>query len=182
MTRAAAWRRRGALLALPVGAVMVSLLVPVAVFLGTTWLQGRTLHLVESGSMEPAYPIGSVLVVEPIEPAAVRVGSTIAFIDPARRLVSHRVTEIVHRNDTTYFRVKGDANLRADPGLVPATALRGGVAWDVPKLGRLLEWLRWPKGFVLLVGVPAVILIGTEASRWRRRDSSQALVTPATSD
>lgn len=173
MTRAAAWRHGWGLLALPAAAVLVSLLVPVAVFLGTTWLQGRTLHLVESGSMEPAYPIGSVLVVEPIEPAAVRVGSTIAFVDATGQLVSHRVVEITRRGDAMYFRVKGDANLRADPYPVPVSALRGEVAWDVPKLGVLLESLRWPTGFVLLVGVPALILIATEALRWQRRRGSQ---------
>jgi signal peptidase len=163
--------RSGRRFLLPLGAIAVATLVPLAIFLGTTWLQGRTLHVVESGSMEPAYPVGSALVVSPVEPSAVRVGMTITFQDPTApaRLVSHRVVEVIERPNGYFFRTRGDANLAADPFPVSGSALRGRVVWHVPKLGSVLLELRWPRGFIALVGVPGLALLLTEIVRHRRR-------------
>src|SRR5213075_3261221 len=84
--------------------------------------------------------------------------------------VSHRLVEVLARPGGDFFRTKGDANATADAYPVPSTAVRGRVVWSVPKLGWLLMQLQWPRGFLLLVAVPASLLLVSELRhrRWGR--------------
>lgn len=147
-------------------AVIVSLLLPLATFLVVTWLLGWQLQAVLSGSMSPTYPVGSLLVVGQIDPSDVRAGMPIVFEDPLEpgRLVTHRVVGPVP-DDASAFRTRGDANAAMDPAAVPARLVRGKVLWSVSMLGGVLDWLKWPNGFILLVGVPAALLLLTEVRR-----------------
>ncbi len=164
---------------LPVAAVTVSLLLPVATFLVTAVLLGWRLEAVQTGSMEPIYPVGSLVVIRPVNPSDIRVGTPIAFVpDDGRELVTHRVVEVLQQQSGLAFRTKGDANATADPNPVPARAVRGRAAWAVPQLGRLVHWLAWPRGFVLLVVLPAFVLLVSEVraqkSTWWPRPRSRA--------
>lgn len=164
-------RRRGVLtfgggrgwLTAALAAVVVSLLLPLATFLVATWLLGFQLQAVLSGSMAPTYPVGSLLVVGPIDASDVRAGMPLVFEDPVEpgRIVTHRVVGDVPA-DASAFRTRGDANTSNDPVAIPARLVRGRVLWSVAGLGAVLEWLRWPNGFLLLVGAPAVLLALTE--------------------
>jgi signal peptidase len=151
--------------------VALALLLPLAVFLTGTWLTGRQLQLVQSGSMEPTYPVGSMLVVKSVTPSEIDVGTPLTFEDPraAGQLVTHRVIEVIRRDDGIFFRTRGDANGKPDPSPVPARLVRGSVEWHVPELGRALESVRWPRGFLALVVVPGLILTAHEVQLRRRR-------------
>lgn len=157
--------RRG-WLAAALAAVVVALLLPLATFLVATWLLGWQLQAVLSGSMTPTYPVGSLLVVGQIDASEVRAGMPIVFDDPLEpgRVVTHRVVAPVPE-DASAFHTRGDANANIDAAAVPARLVRGRVLWSVSGLGAVLEWLRWPNGFLLLVGVPGVILLGSELRR-----------------
>jgi signal peptidase I len=66
-----------------------------------------------SGSMEPTLPVGSLVVVRPVDPADVRIGDVITYLpnpeDPTA--ITHRVTGITHRTDGgVTFTTQGDAN------------------------------------------------------------------------
>jgi hypothetical protein len=54
---------------------------------------------------------------------------------------------------------------REQAGRAPRLA-RGRVLWQVTGLGAVLDWLQWPRSFVLLVLVPAGLLAILE---WRSR-------------
>jgi signal peptidase len=153
-------------------AAVVSLLLPLTIFLVGTWLLGWQLQTVLSGSMAPTYPIGSLLVVQQIDASDVRAGMAISFEDPLTpgRIVTHRVVAPVPE-DASAFRTRGDANASIDPAPVPARLVRGRVLWAVTGLGVVLDWLRWPNGFLLLVAVPALVLVVTEVRQRRRQDS-----------
>lgn len=169
-------RRRGDLIATgwrglvsaAFAAVVIALLLPLATFLVTTWLLGWQLQAVLSGSMSPTYPVGSLLVIGQIDASDVRAGMPLVFEDPLEpgRVVTHRVVGPVP-DDAAAFRTRGDANAAVDLAAVPARLVRGRVLWSVSGLGTVLDWLRWPSGFVLLVGLPAVILAVTEFRRYR---------------
>ena len=147
-------------------AVVVSLLLPIATFLVATWLLGWQLQTVLSGSMSPTYPVGSLLVTAQIDASDVRAGMPLVFEDPLEpgRIVTHRVVGPVPE-DASAFRTRGDANAAMDPAAVPARLVRGKVLWSVSVLGTVLDWLKWPNGFVLLVGVPGVLLLASELRR-----------------
>jgi signal peptidase len=99
----------------------------------------------------------------------------VTFDDPAKpgRLVTHRVVR-VREGDPPFFDTQGDANASPDPFPVPARSIRGRVLWHVPVLGYAVDFLSWPRGFILLVVIPAVGLGLTEALALRRRQTRVA--------
>lgn len=118
-----------------------------------------------SGSMTPTYPIRSVLAVESVDPADVRAGDVIAFRrqGDANVLVTHRVVSVERRDGELTFVTKGDANDTPDREPVRAANVRGRVVFGVPHLGRIVQVIRSPIGFALLLLVPAAAVIVHEA-------------------
>jgi signal peptidase len=160
---AVAGKRGSWLLTLPLAVVVVAVVLPFTAFAVGTWLAGYRLQPVLSGSMSPTYPVGSLLVVSPIDASAVEPGMAVTFDDPAdpARIVTHRVISRVP-GDTLAFVTRGDANATDDPFPVPARSIRGHVLWSVPGLGTVVDALAWPRGFILLVVVPGLILAAIE--------------------
>jgi signal peptidase len=140
-------------------AAVLAILLPLTAFLVSVWLLGWQLQHVESGSMSPTYPVGSLLVTAQLDPADVEVGMPIVFEDPreAGRLVTHRVVAVTPGSQLA-FTTRGDANATNDPSPVPARLVRGRVLWSVTYLGSVLDWLQWPRSFLLLVAIPASLL------------------------
>jgi signal peptidase len=160
---------RGGWIWAPVSALTATLLLPITVFVAWSVLSGHRLEAVRSGSMQPTYPVGSLLVVAPVDPASVRTGSALSFVMPdGAALETHRVVEVMTRADGLAFRTRGDANRADDPTPVPASAVRGTVRWSVPRGGELMLWLAWPRGFLLLVAAPLLVLLTSEALDRRR--------------
>ena len=148
----------GGWLSATLAAVGVALLLPLATFLTGAWLLGWQLVSVQTGSMAPTYAVGSLLVVEDVDPADVEAGTPLVFQDPRERtrLVSHRVIDVIDGAPPTFI-TKGDANVSPDGLPVGPELVRGRVLWSVTHLGNVLDWLQWPRSLVLIV-VPAVLL------------------------
>jgi len=162
----------GGWLTATLAAVGVAVLLPLATFLTASWLLGWQLQSVLSGSMEPTYPVGSLLVVQAIDPATVRPGSPIVFRDPsdASRIVTHRVVAVAPGEGLAFI-TKGDANAARDLVPVPAERIFGQPLWSVSHLGTALEWLAWPRS-LLLVLIPGALLVLD--ARNARRGSERA--------
>ena len=162
-------QRRGRPSAVPaaLGAIAVAVLLPVSAFLVSAWLFGWQLLTVESGSMEPVFPVGALLVGGQVDATDVEVGMAIVFEDPAKpgRLVTHRVVAIAEGDALAYV-TQGDANNVRDAQPVPARFVRGRVLWQIAGLGRVTEWLQWPRNFIALVCVPGALIVVLE---WRNR-------------
>ena len=120
-----------------------------------------------SGSMSPALRVGAVIVVQPVDPARVKVGDIITYHlseEPGKR-VTPRVVDVIYQNGSLTFRTKGDANEDPDPDIAPAARVLAKVSFNVPKLGNvLLHSERYTKGLVgfgLFIALPTVLLIGS---------------------
>lgn len=121
---------------------------------------------VRSGSMAPALPVGSLVVVSPVDPDEVEVGDVLSFHPPgSSATVTHRVAGIDRRAGEVVVTTRGDANPAADPAPVRLV----GPAWRaravIPFVGTAIGWLasatvRLGAGVVLLAA-----LVG-EALRW----------------
>jgi signal peptidase len=159
----------------------VALLLPLAAFLVVTWLRGWQLQAVQSGSMAPTYPVGSLLVAEPIDASEVKPGMVIVFSDPLvdGRVVSHRVVGRAPAERLAFW-TQGDANGSRDPVPVPARMIQARVRWQVTHLGAVLTWLRWPRSFLLFVLGPAVLLAAGELRERRRSPSRRRTETAPT--
>lgn len=161
-------QRRG--LILPVAALAAAALLSLVLFLGMAFLKGWKFQPIETGSMAPRYPAGSLAIIEPLDPADVRPGMTVVFEDPLvrGRLVAHRVVKRLPGRSPAWA-TKGDANAESDPAPVHARAIQGRVRWSIPGVGRVVSGLRGGWALALLVGVPVAILVFTEIAAVRRR-------------
>ena len=174
MTAPTAPRTRRGWLPAILGIAAIAVLLPLTIFLVSAWLFGWQLQSVQSGSMSPTYPVGSLLVTAQIDAAEVQPGMAIVFEDPRTpgRLVTHRVIGIAP-GATLQFVTQGDANAVAAPVPVPARLVRGRVLWHVSQLGAVLDWLQWPRSLIVLVLVPGLLLLALE---WRSRRNGTELV------
>jgi len=89
---------------------------------------GRALRFrAHGGSMWPLVRDGDVLLVQPVDPAAVRTGDVVLCGNRSGRVVAHRVVRIEDSPDGRRFTVQGDAVAQPD-GKFPPAQLYGRVA------------------------------------------------------
>jgi len=124
-------------------------------------LGGYRLFLVQTGSMSPEYPTGSVVVTKQKPVEELGVGDVISFIaNYSGAVVSHRIVEAEDlKNGTRRFTTKGDANMAADNDKVDGMNVLGVVIFGIPEVGKLLGWLKTIWGLLLLVILPAGLVI-----------------------
>jgi len=103
-------------------------------------LVGATPYVLETGSMRPGMPPGTLVVVRPVAASRITVGSVITYQlrsgEPV--VVTHRVVGTVldvtgHR----LFRTQGDANNAPDSAWVRPVQIRGQRWYAVPFVGRV---------------------------------------------
>jgi signal peptidase len=164
-------RRRG--IVLPAAGLALAMLLCAALGLGAAALAGWRLHAIRTDSMAPAYPAGSLAVVEPVGAEDLRRGMTVVFEDPLspRRLIAHRLVKRLP-SSSIVWQTKGDANAEADPAPVAATAMQGRVRWAIPRLGGALSGVGGLGAALLLVGTPLALLLLTELTALRQRGRS----------
>lgn len=122
---------------------------------------GIDLRSVASGSMGPTIPVGSMVVIEPVEIEKILPGDIITFqsSEIMNRVVTHRVVEVTVMEGERAFRTKGDANDDPDLNLLPASKMLGRVLFDLPYLGFLSQFIHTRQGWLLIIIIPAAILI-----------------------
>lgn len=103
------------------GGVVVALAVLLAAALVGVRLVGLRPFVVLSGSMEPAYPVGSLIYVKQADYTSLAVGDVITFLMDEDTVVTHRIIEILPDEtepDTLRFVTQGDANDAPDGSTV----------------------------------------------------------------
>jgi len=163
------------LLLLALGAVvLVAVVVP--------RLAGATPYVIETGSMRPGMPPGTLVVVRPVAAGDVEVGSVITYQlrSGAPAVVTHRVVgQGMTGSGEMRFRTEGDANNVADEGWVRPVQIKGERWYAVPYVGYLTTLLTGQQRgllletvIVLLLGYAAVMIGGD----LRQRGTGLALV------
>lgn len=142
--------------------VLVALVVLLAIALAGVRIIGLRPFAVLSGSMEPEYPVGSLVYVKKTDPASLRVGDVITFMQSEDTVVTHRVVEILpDEEDETVlrFRTKGDGNDAEDGALVHHKNVLGRVVFTVPWLGYVSNYIQNPPGIYVAFGLAAALLV-----------------------
>lgn len=151
--------------------VTLAIVALAVLFLGTKFdILGYEVKVVQSGSMEPAIMTGGIVVVAPSETNSYQVGEVITFNtkDTGSVPVTHRVVEASGAGRSAIYYTKGDANQNNDPTPVRGYDVIGKVVVTVPYLGQVIEFARTPLGFILLIGLPALLIILDELFKiWR---------------
>ena len=82
-----------------VSTVLVALVVLLAALLAGARLFGLQVFTILSGSMEPKYPVGSLIYVKSVDPSQVKEGDVITFLLSDTVTATHRVVGIVDQGD-----------------------------------------------------------------------------------
>ena len=93
--------------------VLVAVVVILALLLVGARLIGLQVFTVLSGSMEPAYHVGSLIYVKDVDPFELESGDVITFMLDEDTVATHRIVEVVpDETDSTVvrFKTKADAN------------------------------------------------------------------------
>lgn len=122
---------------------------------------------IPTGSMRPAIPPGSLVLVHKVPLSSLKVGDVITHINPADMgmTLTHRIVKISKIDGKVpVFTTKGDANAVADIPTVGGL-VQGEVVWHIPYLGRLMLWAKSWTGIGVLVYLPALLLMAEEVRR-----------------
>lgn len=121
-----------------------------------------------SGSMEPAYSVGSLIFVDHnVSKEDIEVGKAITFKISDTTLVTHRVVEI---NDKGEYVTKGDANESNDGDAVKFENVVGMPKFVIPYLGYIASYATTTSGMILLVTIILVLILFTFIPDWISSD------------
>jgi signal peptidase len=138
--------------------VLVSAIAVLAILLAGVRLFGLKPFAVLSGSMEPAYEVGSLIYVKNALPQDIKVGDPITFVlNEDLTVATHRVIKIDAGNQQFY--TKGDANNAADGAPVHYNNLIGKPVFSIPKLGYVSGFLNTKRGTIIAITAAVVILM-----------------------
>lgn len=138
------------------GGLLVVALIAVVALRSAGW----ELATVDTGSMTPTLPRGSIAVVAPSDPAVLAAGDVVVFDHPRRDdvRVVHRIVAMDRAPDgTREFRTKGDVNPVTDLWVLQADDIAGMVRMRIPLGPLLARLLAPPWGWVALVLVPLAV-------------------------
>ena len=140
---------------------MVIVAVALAFLISGIRILGFEVFGVLTGSMEPTYPIGSLIYVKSADPDELRVNDVITFSLTPGVIATHRIVEVVPDADNpsiVRFRTKGDANASVDASLVSGGNIVGKVMFCVPHLGHLASYIQQPPGLYVAILVSGVMI------------------------
>ena len=129
---------------------------------------GIRLYTVQTGSMAPAIPTGSVVLIKPV--SEYREGDVITFKSAAERYVERPTETTTHRifavqeeeGGTLKYVTKGDFNPSPDSEPITRDLILGKVIFHVPLLGYPVAFAKTAPGLVTLIVVPATLLVYSE--------------------
>ena len=127
-------------------------------------VMGYTLFRVMTGSMEPAIPVNSLIIVKEISPEQLQEGDVISFYsrDPSLmgQVNTHRIVSIEQMNGEYHFHTKGDANNVDDKYETLQGDLVGKVIYSSYRLGQVVRLISNPLIFVPMIILPLIIILG----------------------
>ena len=130
---------------------------------------GFSVMKVQTGSMEPEYKTGSIIITREVKPEKLEVGDVISFYVSAGKIVdqvnTHRIEEIQYiKSDLRQFVTKGDANENVDEYPVMETRVIGKVVLNLGVFsGSVIGFLQNPNIILFFIVIPLVVITFFEA-------------------
>jgi signal peptidase len=165
--------------------VMLTIGATLVVALIVPRLAGATPYVIETGSMAPGTPPGTLVVVRPTPVAEIAAGDVLTYQiksgDPT--VVTHRVIQQgVDMTGQPRWRTQGDANEVADQGWVLPVQVKGTRWYSIPYLGYATSFVTNEQrgvftGLVVLglVGYAMAMFVGTVRERRRPAQPAEAV-------
>ena len=149
--------------------LIFALLITIMVFTsdknnGVPSLFGRMPLTVESGSMEPTFKEGDLIIAKEIDDINdLKVDDVISFwtneiVEGSNVINTHRIIEVIDDNGTKSFKTKGDNNDQEDTYIVYPSKIIG--KWTGTRLGgvgKVMKFLKTKTGFLVCILIPMAI-------------------------
>jgi signal peptidase I len=92
------------------------------------------------------------------------VGDVITYKPPLEVdfLVTHRVIEVLRKDNILGFRTQGDAVDKPDDFVIPAENVVGQVWFYIPLFGYFARFVKTPVGTITCFLIPSILLIAGE--------------------
>lgn len=137
--------------------LMVLVVIAVGAVMIVPKVMGNDIYAVMSGSMEPHYHVGSVVIVnKQAAPEELEVGEIITFRKGDSAIATHRIIEV--NLETREFKTKGDANEVEDLAPVSFDSVIGEAGMSVPLVGYIPLYMRTKKG-MFCIGAYVILFI-----------------------
>lgn len=121
---------------------------------------------VVSGSMEPKYKIGDVLISKEVDASKVKVGDTISYLgtkgDYKDKVITHEVIGVSQTDGKYIFETKGLANPIEDIYPVSESQLYGVVVYKSLILSFVYKIVGTSYGLFIFIVLPLLYIIGSE--------------------
>lgn len=131
---------------------------------------------VVTGSMDPVYKVGEVVISKEVDPSTIKKGDDVVYLgeknDFKDKIVTHRVIKIEKKDNEYYFTTKGIANDYSDP-VISSDQIYGKVVYKPVVLSFLSGILNTKLGFYLLIFVPVAFLIFLEILDYIKRKEGE---------
>ncbi|WP_408006172.1 signal peptidase I SipW [Pseudalkalibacillus sp. A8] len=122
---------------------------------------GYQLKSVLSGSMEPTFDTGSVIIIDPsVNKESLKKDDIITFKEDAEKLITHRIFEVKKTENHVQYITKGDNNDGVDLNPVLSKNVVGKYnGFNIPFLGYFMNFANSKLGTAILLILPGVLLI-----------------------
>ena len=146
-----------------ISSILVAAVVLLAVALVGVRIVGLQPYVVLSGSMDPTYPVGSLIYVKSTDYKQLKVGDPITFLVSEDTVATHRIIEVLPDKDdpnTIRYFTKGDANDEPDGSSVHYKNIIGKPIFSIPYLGYVSNNIQTPPGkYVAISGCALLMLL-----------------------
>lgn len=112
---------------------------------------GFRTYMVATGSMEPEYSIGDMIIIKETPKEKIKAGDVINYISENKAdTITHRVIEVEEKQGQTYYKTKGDNNNSEDPEPINYNQVQGVLVFKISKLGKVITKLLTGTGITIL--------------------------------
>ena len=137
---------------------------------------GYRLFTVATGSMEPEYQVGDVLISQEIDPNEIQVGDNIVYRGNTGsfkdKIVTHQVVSIREENGEKKITTKGIANVEEDPE-IDGSQVYGKVIYKVKTLSFIGQIIKNIYVFYFIIFVPIAIIIFRQVRIILKKDDDE---------
>ena len=139
-------------------------------------------YMVLTGSMEPNYNKGDLIIVKEVKRNEINVGDVITFSNGnGAETTTHRIINIINDDGKVQYETKGDNNDSPDSELVSYNQVQGKIIFKISKIGMIITQLTTGTGIAIIFLIVVLSYIHTnrkEEKRIAREDARSRFNKP----
>ena len=115
--------------------------------------------IVLSGSMEDKINVGDLVIVKEVDANTLNEKDIIAFRTEDGFVTTHRIINVIKKENDVCFETKGDNNNAKDDVIVCSSNVEGKYHSKIAKLGNVILFIQQPLGFIIMMLIIFIICI-----------------------